>query len=51
MHYLPVLDAERLVRQLGVGTLLAKKVQQAYRIVPVHPDDHLLLGVQWGKCT
>lgn len=48
LHYASVQDAASLIRQLGVGTLLAKlDVQQAYRIVPVHPDDHHLLGMCW----
>ena len=39
--------AEQVV-QLGRGTLLAKlDIQSAYRIVPVHPDDHRLLEVKW----
>lgn len=33
---------------LGLGTLMAKvDIKQAYRIIPVHPDDRYLLGVQW----
>ncbi len=33
---------------LGRGMLMAKAdITQAYRIVPVHPDDRHLLGVQW----
>lgn len=36
------------VAALGKGTLIAKMdVQQAYRLVPVHPDDRVLLGMQW----
>ena len=36
------------ILQLGRGTLMAKAdIMQAYRIVPVHPDDRHLLGVQW----
>ena len=32
----------------GRGALLAKfYVESAYRIVPVHPDDRYLLGMQW----
>ena len=39
--------AQRIVR-LGKGTLLAKfDLENAYRVVPVHPVDRLLLGVQW----
>ena len=34
--------------ELGMGTLMAKvDIKQAYRIIPVHPDDRFLLGVQW----
>ena len=36
------------VASLGKGTLLAKlDVKSAFRIVPVHPADRLLLGMQW----
>ncbi len=36
------------ILSLGRGTLMAKAdIKQAYRMVPVHPDDRLLLGVQW----
>ena len=34
--------------RLGVGTLLEKlDVRFAYCLIPVHPDDHPLLGFQW----
>ena len=34
--------------QLGRGALLAKMdIQQAYRMVPVHPDNRALLGMRW----
>ena len=33
---------------LGVGALLAKiDIKQAYRMVPVHPEDRHLLGMKW----
>ena len=52
MHYASVLDAAALIRQLGQGTLLAKiDLQHAYRVVPVHADDHPLLGIQWQSDT
>ena len=36
------------VAMLGRGSLLAKMdIKQAYRMVPVHPDDRFLLGMQW----
>ena len=48
LEYMSVEDALGTVRQLGRGTLLAKvDIQKAYRIVPVHPADRLLLGMQW----
>jgi len=40
-----------LVLSLGTGCLLVKAdIQEAYRIVPVHPHDQPLLGVQWNGC-
>lgn len=37
------------VRSLRVGTLMAKlDIQSAFRIVPVHPADRLLLGMEWN---
>ena len=36
---------------MGKGTLLAKlALESAYCIVPVHPDDRLLLGMEWKGC-
>ena len=41
-----------LVLLHGRGSLLVKAdIQEAYRIIPVHPDDQPLLGVQWNDCT
>ena len=40
-----------LVLLLGRGSLLVKAdIQEAYRMVPVHPQDQPLLGVQWNGC-
>lgn len=39
-----------LVAQLGKGTLVAKAdIQEAYRILPVHPSQYYLLGFSWNK--
>ena len=36
------------VLRLGRGTLIAKMdIMHAYRNVPVHPEDRLLLGMMW----
>jgi len=46
--YVKVEDAARVISQLGRGTNLAKvDIKSAYHIVPVHPDDHPLLGMMW----
>lgn len=43
MH--PLLDK---ITQLGKGSLMAKMdIKHTYRIVPVHPEDRRLLGMQW----
>ena len=52
LQYASVLDAASVVRRLGKGTVLAKfDLHQAYRIIPVHPDDHALLGICWQGQT
>ena len=48
LSYVSVDDAVRTVWRLGVGTVLAKfDLDSAYRQIPVHPQDRLLLGVMW----
>ena len=48
LQYMKVDDIIAGIMQLGRGTLMAKfDVQNAYCIVPVHPEDHLLLGMKW----
>ena len=50
LRYTSVDEAARRVCALGVGTQLAKfDVESAYRIVPVHPEDRPLLGMQWKE--
>ena len=52
MHYTSVFEAAACIRQLGRGAMLAKiNLHQAYRMVPVHADDHPLLGMQWQNET
>ena len=52
LQYASVLDVAALVRHLGKGTTLAKiDLHQAYCIIPVHPDDHSLLGIGWQGQT
>ena len=48
LTYVTVDDAARAVVGAGRGAFLAKAdVKQAYRMVPVHPEDRLLLGMVW----
>ena len=43
-----VADAVEVIVERGRGTLLAKvDIKSAYRIIPVHPEDHQLLGMLW----
>lgn len=36
------------IRQYGPGALLGKlDIKSAYRIIPVHPSDRMLLGMKW----
>jgi hypothetical protein len=47
------LDLDHCVQNivaLGPGTLIAKAdLQDAFRLLPIHPDDHWLLGFKWGE--
>ena len=48
LSYMSGDDVAKMVAKMGVGTLLGKMdVQSAYQIIPVHPEDHWLLGMQW----
>ena len=48
LTYTTVADAVDVIAEGGQGTLLAKvDIKSAYRIIPVHPEDHQLLGMLW----
>ena len=48
LTYASVEDAAGMLRTLGKGALLAKlDLKDAYRTVPVHPQDRPLLGMRW----
>ena len=47
-QYTSVDRVARAAHRLGPGALLAKAdIKAAYRLVPVHPEDRPLLGMQW----
>ena len=48
VQYMKVDDIIDGIMSLGQGTLLAKfDVESAYRIIPIHPNDCSLFGMQW----
>ena len=48
LSYVSVDDAADRILALGQGSMLAKvDIRSAYRIIPVHPDDRHLLGMEW----
>ena len=52
MHYATLDEALAVIVDLGPGALLAKiDIKEAYRNIPVHPDDRPLLGMAWGGRT
>ena len=52
MHYATIDEAVEAVVDLGPGALLAKiDVKEAYRNIPVHPEDRTLLGMSWAGRT
>ena len=50
MTYVTMDGSVGAIRQAGGGAFLAEvDVKQAYRIVPVHPEDRPLLGMMWER--
>ena len=48
LSYISVDEVARVVALLGRGTMLGKTdIKGTYRIIPVHPADRLLLGMEW----
>ena len=48
LSYVTIWDASRGVAERGPGALMAKvDIRRAYRNIPVHPDDWVLMGMKW----
>ena len=48
LRYMSIDDVVAQILRGGKGTELAKiDVRQAYRNVPVHPEDRYMLGMEW----
>lgn len=49
VKYPRVDDAMKFMVKEGVGCYAAKTdIKEAFRVVPVHPDDYHLLGIKWN---
>ena len=49
LKYVTIDEAIKGIIQLGRGTLLAKiDIKSAFRLLPVHPADRHMLGMQWN---
>ena len=52
VSYVSVDHISSLVLSAGRGAFLVKAdIKEAYRMLPVHPQDQPLLGVQWAEIT
>jgi len=52
LKYITIDDAIGEIVWLGLGTLLAKiNVKSVFCILPVHPTDRYMLGMQWNLST
>lgn len=50
LRYTTVDHLSTLILQEGRGAFLVKAdIQEAYRMIPIHPQDQPLLGVEWGN--
>lgn len=48
VHYATIDGAIELIKRAGPGCFLTKiDIKNAFRIIPIHPDDYGLLGMQW----
>ena len=48
VQYARVSDAIKLIKRAGPGCYLAKTdIKSVFRIIPIHPNDYPLLGMQW----
>ena len=48
VYYATIDEAIKLIRSAGPGYFLAKTdIKNAFRIIPIHPSDYNLLGMQW----
>lgn len=52
LQYASIDNAVTIIQTLGRGTMQVKiDLKDAYRLIPVHPDDYHLLGIGWDGYT
>ena len=52
VSYVSVDHLSSLVMSVGKGAFLVKAdIKEVYRMLPIHPHDQLLLGMQWKGVT
>lgn len=52
MEFAIVCNGRPIILRMGRGVFMVKAdIKEAYRMVPVHPQDRWLLGVQWEGHT
>ncbi|PFX34145.1 hypothetical protein AWC38_SpisGene941 [Stylophora pistillata] len=50
VRYASISDAISVIKKLGAGCFMAKTdIKSTFRIIPVHPKDHPLLGMKWAN--
>ena len=50
LKYIKVREVAMDIARLGKGTLMAKAdIEEAYRLIPVHPEDTHLLAIHWDN--
>ena len=48
VRYASIRDASKSIKCIGRGCFMAKTdIKSAFRIIPIHPADHSLLGMKW----
>jgi hypothetical protein len=51
VHYSSIDDAIEIILNLGPNATMAKTdISNAFRIIPIHPHDHAVLGIRFNGC-
>ena len=51
VHYSSIDDAIEIILKMGPNATMAKTdISNAFRIIPIHPHDHAILGIKFNGC-